>query len=66
VLWAGDPGRGALAATLAELPEETFGGLPGFTAAGARWLEWLDGLVRRAQADGRMRADVATEAARAN
>jgi AcrR family transcriptional regulator len=61
VLWAGDPGRGALAATLAELPEVTFEGLPEFAAARARWLERLAELVRLAQADGRMRADVATE-----
>ncbi|WP_336208909.1 TetR/AcrR family transcriptional regulator [Nonomuraea sp. LPB2021202275-12-8] len=61
VLWAGDPGRGALAAALAELPDETFLNMAEFARTRRRWLERLDGLVRRAQADGRMRPDVGTE-----
>ncbi|MGI5272144.1 TetR/AcrR family transcriptional regulator [Nonomuraea sp. CA-218870] len=57
VLWAGESGRGVLAAALAALPEEATVG-PGFAEIRDRWLERLGGLVRRAQADGRMRADV--------
>lgn len=57
-LWAADPGRGALAAALAELPGGTYEDQAGFTRARARWLERLDALVRRAQADGVMRGDV--------
>ncbi|WP_049568033.1 TetR/AcrR family transcriptional regulator [Nonomuraea sp. SBT364] len=60
-LWAGDPGRGALAAALAELPEETYEDRAAFVRARGRWLERLGALVRRAQAGGLMRADVGTD-----
>ncbi|MER6949003.1 helix-turn-helix domain-containing protein [Nonomuraea sp. NPDC000554] len=61
VLWAANPGRAALAASLAELPDETFLDMAEFAVARTRWLEGLDELVRRAQAEGGMRADVDTE-----
>ncbi|MFD2351641.1 hypothetical protein ACFSTC_23630 [Nonomuraea ferruginea] len=57
VLWAGDSGRGVLAAVLAGVPEEATVG-PGFEETRQRWLERFTALVRQAQADGRMRADV--------
>ncbi|NUP68128.1 MAG: TetR/AcrR family transcriptional regulator [Nonomuraea sp.] len=58
VLWAAAPGRVALAAALADLPQEALAGTEEFTRARVRWLGLLDALVRRAQAEGGMRADV--------
>lgn len=58
--WCAEPGRGALATALADLPAETFLAMPEFAAAREQWLGLLDGLVRRAQADGAMRTDVGT------
>ncbi|MFC5820495.1 TetR/AcrR family transcriptional regulator [Nonomuraea harbinensis] len=60
VLWAGDSGRGVLAAVLAGVPEEATVG-PGFEETRQRWLERFTALVRQAQADGRMRADVGVD-----
>jgi AcrR family transcriptional regulator len=59
--WAAEPGRGALAAALAELPEETFADMEEFEEDQRRWAQQLDELVRRAQADGMMRPDVSAE-----
>lgn len=61
VTWVADPGRGALAAALAELPTETFMDMAEFENEQRRWVRQLDELVRRAQADGTMRPDVSTE-----
>jgi AcrR family transcriptional regulator len=64
VAWAADPGRGALAAALAKVPEETFTDMEEFEEFEedqGRWVQQLDELVRRAQADGTMRPDVSAE-----
>jgi len=61
VAWVAEPGRGALAAALAELPEETFADMEEFEEDQLRWVQQLDELVRRAQADGMMRSDVSAE-----
>ncbi|MEV0595204.1 TetR/AcrR family transcriptional regulator [Nonomuraea cavernae] len=61
VVWAGDPGRGALATALADVPEETFTGRAEFARARREWLERLDELVRQAQAEGTLRLDVGTD-----
>jgi AcrR family transcriptional regulator len=58
VAWVADPGRGALAAALAKVPEETFTDREEFEEDQWRWVQQLDELVRRAQADGTMRPDV--------
>jgi AcrR family transcriptional regulator len=60
VTWVADPGRGALAAALAELPAETFVDKE-FEEDQRRWVHQLDELVHRAQADGTMRSDVSAE-----
>ena len=59
--WVAEPGRGALAAALAELPEETLADMEEFEEDQRRWVQQLDELVRRAQADGMMRPDVSAE-----
>jgi len=59
--WVAEPGRGALAAALAELPEETLADMEEFEEDQRRWVQQLDELVRRAQADGTMRPDVSAE-----
>jgi AcrR family transcriptional regulator len=59
--WVAEPGRGALAAALAELPEETLADMEEFEEDQRRWVQRLDELVRRAQADGMMRPDVSAE-----
>ncbi|WP_248964751.1 TetR/AcrR family transcriptional regulator [Sphaerisporangium perillae] len=59
--WTVDPGRGALASAMAELPDEVFLDRPDFARARGHWLEMLDALVHRAQAEGAMRPDVTTE-----
>jgi len=59
--WVAEPGRGALAAALAELPEETLADTEEFEEDQRRWVQQLDELVRRAQADGTMRPDVSAE-----
>ncbi|MEW9551748.1 TetR/AcrR family transcriptional regulator [Nonomuraea sp. NPDC050783] len=61
VSWAAEPGRAALAAALAELPVEAYTGRASFARARAGWLERLDALVRRAQAEGSMRQDVGAD-----
>jgi len=61
VAWVADPGRGALAAALAKVPEETFTDMGRFEEDQWRWVQQLDELVRRAQADGTMRPDVSAE-----
>jgi AcrR family transcriptional regulator len=58
--WCADPGRGALAAALADLPTQTFHASPAFARARHEWLELLDDLVRRGQRDGTVRPDVGT------
>ena len=59
--WVAEPGRGALAAALAELPKETLADMEEFEEDQRRWVQQLDELVRRAQADGMMRPDVSAE-----
>jgi len=59
--WVAEPGRGALAAALAKLPEETLADMEEFEEDQRRWVQQLDELVRRAQADGMMRPDVSAE-----
>src|SRR5262249_50439983 len=59
--WVAEPGRGALAAALAELPEETLADMEEFEEDQRRWVQQLDELVRRAQADCMMRPDVSAE-----
>jgi AcrR family transcriptional regulator len=59
--WVAEPGRGALAAALAELPEETLADMDEFEEDQRRWVQQLDELVRRAQADGTMRPDFSAE-----
>ncbi|GGT27480.1 TetR/AcrR family transcriptional regulator [Nonomuraea spiralis] len=61
VLWAAAPGRVALAAVLAHVPQEAVAGTAEFAESKERWLGLLDGLVRRAQAEGGMRTDVTRE-----
>jgi AcrR family transcriptional regulator len=61
VTWVADPGRGALAAALAQVPEEMFTDREEFEEDQWRWVQQLDELVRRAQADGTMRPDVSAE-----
>jgi AcrR family transcriptional regulator len=60
VTWAAEPGRGVLAAALADVPREATVG-PAFERTRQRWLASLDALVRQAQADGRMRADAGAD-----
>jgi len=59
--WVAEPGRGALAAALAELPEETLADMEEFEEDQRRWVQQLDELVRRAQANGTMRPDFSAE-----
>jgi AcrR family transcriptional regulator len=59
--WVAEPGRGALAAALAELPEETLADMEEFEEDQRRWVQQLGELVCRAQADGTMRPDVSAE-----
>ncbi|MFC4121236.1 TetR/AcrR family transcriptional regulator [Nonomuraea zeae] len=61
VSWAAEPGRAALATALAELPEESYVERAEFARMRAQWVERFDGLVRRAQTEGSMRADVGVE-----
>ncbi|WP_283136530.1 TetR/AcrR family transcriptional regulator [Rhizohabitans arisaemae] len=61
LLWAADPDRSTLAGAMAQLPEEVYREGADFAKARDHWLEMLDALVRRAQAEGSMRADVGTE-----
>ncbi|KAB8195125.1 TetR family transcriptional regulator [Nonomuraea phyllanthi] len=61
VTWAAEPGRAALATALAEVPQEAIAGSAEFARKRAGWVEGFDALVRRAQADGSMRADVTVE-----
>ncbi|MEU5866733.1 helix-turn-helix domain-containing protein [Nonomuraea sp. NPDC047529] len=61
VLWAAAPGRVALAAALAHLPQAAIAGTAEFAESKERWLGLLQGLVRRAQSEGGMRHDVTWE-----
>jgi AcrR family transcriptional regulator len=61
VSWAAEPGRAALATALTDLPEEAVVSRAESAQARGRWVERLDALVRQAQADGSMRADVTVE-----
>ncbi|WP_188193915.1 TetR/AcrR family transcriptional regulator [Nonomuraea sp. SYSU D8015] len=61
VAWVAEPGRAALATALAELPEEAIADREEFARTRGRWVEQFDALVRRAQAEGSMRADVGVE-----
>lgn len=61
VSWASEPGRTALSTALADLPDEVIVGRAEFRRAREEWVERLDQLVRRAQADGSMRADVGVD-----
>ncbi|MEO3870773.1 helix-turn-helix domain-containing protein [Nonomuraea sp. B12E4] len=58
VTWAAAPGRAALATALAVLPEEAIVDREEFARAREGWVRRFDELVRRAQAEGSMRADV--------
>ncbi|MEU4317045.1 TetR/AcrR family transcriptional regulator [Nocardia sp. NPDC024068] len=58
VMWVAESGRGALAAALAELPDEAFTENAEFAAERFRWVQQLEDLVRRARADGTIRPDV--------
>ncbi|MFG1890886.1 TetR/AcrR family transcriptional regulator [Micromonospora sp. NPDC049051] len=58
--WCAEPGRGALAAALADVPTERFHASPPFARARHEWLELVDGLVRRGQRDGVVRPDIGT------
>jgi AcrR family transcriptional regulator len=58
VSWVAESGRGALAAALAELPDDALAESEEFVADQHRWVQQLEGLVRRAQSDGVMRPDV--------
>lgn len=58
VSWVAEPGRGALAAALAELPDDALAESEQFLAEQHRWVQQLEDLVRRAQSDGVMRPDV--------
>ncbi|MFF4618653.1 TetR/AcrR family transcriptional regulator [Nonomuraea jabiensis] len=61
VTWAAEPGRAALATALAVLPDEVIVDREEFARARARWVERFDALVRRAQSEGSMRADVGVD-----
>ncbi|TMR94370.1 TetR/AcrR family transcriptional regulator [Nonomuraea basaltis] len=61
VSWVAAPGRAALATALAELPEEAIVDRAEFARAREGWVERFDALVRRAQAEGSMRADVGVD-----
>ena len=61
VCWVTDPGRGALAAALSELPEDALVDSEEFTQEQYRWIGQVQELVARAQSDGAMRADVNTD-----
>ncbi|MFI7611932.1 TetR/AcrR family transcriptional regulator [Nonomuraea terrae] len=61
VAWAAAPGRVALASALAVLPQEATTGGAEFAEARREWMERLDRLVRRAQAEGDMRTDAGVE-----
>ncbi|SEH00665.1 DNA-binding transcriptional regulator, AcrR family [Nonomuraea solani] len=61
VSWAAEPGRAALATALAVLPTEALTNRAEFARVRAGWVERFDELVRRAQAEGSMRADVGVE-----
>ncbi|MEU4695846.1 TetR/AcrR family transcriptional regulator [Nonomuraea dietziae] len=58
VMWSADQGRGALAAALADLPQELFDAMPEFTRVKSGMVGRLDALVAAAQERGDMRADV--------
>lgn len=61
VSWVAGSGRGALAAALAEVPDEALASSEEFVAAQHQWVGQLEQLVQRAQADGVMRSDVTAE-----
>ncbi|MEV0386157.1 helix-turn-helix domain-containing protein [Nonomuraea sp. NPDC050643] len=61
VSWVAAPGRAALATALAVVPEEAIVDREEFARMRAGWVERFDALVRRAQAEGSMRADVGVE-----
>jgi AcrR family transcriptional regulator len=58
VSWVAESGRGALAAALAQLPDDALAESEEFVAEAHRWVHQLEDLVRRAQSDGVMRPDV--------
>jgi AcrR family transcriptional regulator len=58
VSWVAEPGRGALAAALADLPDDALADSEEFVHEQYRWVQQLDQLVRRAQSDGAMRPDL--------
>jgi hypothetical protein len=58
VSWFAESGRGALAAALAELPDDALAESEESVAEQHRWVRQLEDLVRRAQPDGVMRPDV--------
>jgi AcrR family transcriptional regulator len=61
VFWVAAPGRAALATALTEVPMEEITDRAEFARAREGWVERFDGLVRRAQAEGAMRADVGVD-----
>ncbi|WP_431896263.1 TetR/AcrR family transcriptional regulator [Nonomuraea sp. bgisy101] len=61
VVWCGDQGRGALAAALADLPQELFEEMREFVTVRANLVERLEALVAAAQERGEMRADVGAD-----
>jgi AcrR family transcriptional regulator len=58
VSWVTGSGRGALAAALAQLPDDALAESEELVAEQHRWVQQLEDLVRRAQFDGVMRPDV--------
>lgn len=58
VSWVADSGRGALAAALAQLPDDAMAESEEFAAEQHRWVQQLEDLVHRAQSDGVMRPDM--------
>jgi AcrR family transcriptional regulator len=61
VAWVADSGRGALAAALAQLPDDALAESEEFATEQDRWVRQLEDLVRRARSDGVMRADMGAD-----
>jgi len=61
VSWVAESGRGALAAALAQLPDDVLAESEEFAAEQHRWVQQLEDLVRRAQSDGVMRPDMGAD-----
>ncbi|MEV0587005.1 helix-turn-helix domain-containing protein [Nonomuraea sp. NPDC050310] len=57
VAWVADPGRGALAGALAEVPEEALAARPEFVRMREEYGRAVARLVARAHAEGRLRPD---------